>query len=495
MSFTYFDLHIHPVFKTLFRGRKSQLSAWENIEISDAVLGNCFESQSSLKQLFEKRNVNLICVGDHAPEMGTVDQWILRAVAISIYRKFLGITRINRLAKGKVDYQMVHEDEIRNLTKKAPKNSKEKGERKIKILTKMSDYDPKDFNTIYILFHVEGSHMFYEKRNGDDDLKTMLKNVDHYLEDRLLLYATITHLTPNVFCNHAYGNKFLAKGKLMPYKKGLRDFGKELVKKLYSKNVLVDLKHMSWVARQDLYKLRKEQGWDEKPLIASHIGLTGFKVSDRFTYIRSKGIKRGEDIMKVRYNEVPGIIKDTHFNPNSINFYDDDIVEILKSKGLIGISLDNRILGAADPTEMEFVSNDEMVIWLSQTTRAPEDIFDPQHYIYSLKRGENTIEFDEEDIQASKEEFEEMFPQKRKGIKAERPDLSELHLKHFINHLLKIKQVYDVHRGELQDINPWDHICIGSDFDGLISTLHCCRNVTEVERVCKNDQKKSAGLC
>jgi microsomal dipeptidase-like Zn-dependent dipeptidase len=485
MSFKYFDLHIHPVFKTLFRGQKTKISGWTDIDVPDRLLGNCFESQSSLNQLLDpKSKTNLICVGDHAPEMGTLNQWILRVAAIAVYRKFLELKRITQTGNGNISYGDVHIDEIRNLLENAPALPSGRL-RKVKILTNMKDYDEYDFDTLHVVFHVEGSHMFYTDKNQCSDLATMLSNVDRYLKDRLLLYVTITHLTPNAFCNHAYGNKFLAKGKLLPCGRGLRPFGEALVEKIYTNNVLVDLKHMSWVARKELYEFRYRRGWQNIPLIASHAGLTGFSVKERFNYIKPvAGLKLGKDIVKVRYTEVPGLISGTHFNPNSINLYEDDIVEILKSKGLMGISFDNRILGAADPTELEFVSKEEMTIWRAFATSIPDKIIDPVSYDYQkMAKGDEEIIFDEEDEAAAEEEFQSLFPSRIKKSKTtgKRRRQRKKHLEHFINHLLKIKQVADKYPTELKGINPWDHICIGSDFDGLISALHCCMNTKEVE--------------
>jgi microsomal dipeptidase-like Zn-dependent dipeptidase len=46
-----------------------------------------------------------------------------------------------------------------------------------------------------------------------------------------------------------------------------------------------------------------------------------------------------------------------------------------------------------------------------------------------------------------------------------------LHLKYLINNLFHILQV----GGE----QAWDHVCIGSDFDGFIKPIDSCRNVAE----------------
>jgi microsomal dipeptidase-like Zn-dependent dipeptidase len=44
-------------------------------------------------------------------------------------------------------------------------------------------------------------------------------------------------------------------------------------------------------------------------------------------------------------------------------------------------------------------------------------------------------------------------------------------IKYLCNNILHIVQVAGP--------KAWEHICIGSDFDGLVSSIECCRNVTE----------------
>ena len=485
MAFKYIDLHIHTVFKTLFRERENQVSGWENIEVPDGIFGNCFDSQSSLRMMFQKGNINLACVSEHAPERGMVNNIGTRiAAGMPGYKKFLEKTRLDKMGKSDVDYQQIHGEELCHLSNKEVPSDQRCF--KIKPLTPdLSQYDRNDMNTLHIVFNIEGAHMFYEERNCAANLSKMIDIFRSYTRKYHLLYVTVAHLTPNAFSNHADGNKILPNEETWPKGRGIFPNGMQLIDAIYNEGVLVDIKHMSWIARQDLYKERgNNKNWGEKPLIASHAALTGFKFTDRKNYMRrTRCIKEGGKVVKIRYKKKGGLLKDTWFNPNSINLYDEDVVEVLKSKGLIGMNMDKRILGASEKmttgtikkTEIEFISCEESVEWLAKENRSSPRFDKP--YTLGGRKKDQLIP-DKEDQEESDDEFYELFPAiKPKTSK----DKKELHLRFFCNQLLKIKQIAKENEHDLPGINPWDHICIGSDFDGLISTIHCCRNVTEMK--------------
>ena len=488
MSFKYFDLHIHPVFKTLFKNEGDQVSGWIPIAVPDRLLGNCFDSQSCLKMVFSDVCANLLCIGKHAPERGMVFNLATRlASGMPGYAKFMDPSRLKKLHLSLIDYQQVHSEEMKNLFEAPP--YAQKGYR-IQPLKKMSEYDLNNCNTAYVVFHVEGAHMFYERGNQAVNIDNMIRIFNEYRQEHLLLYVTVAHLTPNVFANHADGNKIFPNEETWPSGRGIKPFGERLIAEMYNQNVLVDIKHMSWVSRKDLYDIRQKNGWEHIPLVASHAALTGFKADERMDYIyKIKGIKRAPKVYKVRYKKKDGLLGNTKFNPNSINLYDDEVVTILKSKGLLGINFDKRILGASEKLtggikvkETEFISIEEASEWFGPTSETDfSPIFDD--YTRFGRRGEFIP--DEEDWEESEEEFQELFPKQPSTGKAAKRKISrnraQLHLKYFCNQLLKIKMIADENAAVLQGINIWDHICMGADFDGLISTIHCCSDITKVE--------------
>ena len=218
--------------------------------------------------------------------------------------------------------------------------------------------------------------------------------------------------------------------------------------------MLIDIKHMSFYSRQQFYAFRRKNGYDKIPIIASHMGVTGFAFS-RFKDYQTPVMYGDEYIMSV-YKEVKGIGKRrkdrTDFNPWSINLYDEEILEIIHSGGLIGISLDQRILGFGKNKE-EYFNKDEFEKNTSKTYKKLKKI--PVH----------TADFEEfgasDDLEDARS-FEEESNQRGRKRK---------HLRYLCNNILHIVKI----GGE----KAWDHICIGSDFDGLINPINNCKSCAD----------------
>ena len=115
--------------------------------------------------------------------------------------------------------------------------------------------------------------------------------------------------------------------------------------------------------------------------------------------------------------------------------YDEDITEILASDGLIGVSLDIRILG---------MGNDRQVAHEHEAERLSlnEQLFSVHEH---LAHGQND---------------DDHLPDTR--IQA-----SLAHVEYLCNNLLHIVRVGRKSIGD----RVWDHICVGSDFDGLIVSI------------------------
>ncbi|MEQ8304387.1 MAG: hypothetical protein RIB47_13410 [Cyclobacteriaceae bacterium] len=106
-----------------------------------------------------------------------------------------------------------------------------------------------------------------------------------------------------------------------------------------SKRILIDVKHMSAAARQDFYKSivrpfnRKFENCDNKiPVIASHVGYAGVFGLEELISNANKGLETDD-------------FQVNRFKAWNINLCDEDVIEIHQSNGLIGISLDQRLLG------------------------------------------------------------------------------------------------------------------------------------------------------
>lgn len=474
----FFDLHSHPILKTLFKPQDgNQFSPWISLEPKDGILGNILESQCSLNMLAEKGNINLVCLTLHAPEMGMINQVLLKLAAITFFRQYLDKGRLRSMYSGNEGYQTVFKQEFANLILQPPAG------KNIKLLKSWTEYNKADFKTLHVVFNIEGGHVLYDNENTFKDINLVISNLDTFSQKGyLILYLTPTHLTPNVFITHAYGNKILTKRLLLPKGAGITKPGKQLIDAAYSRNILIDIKHMSLVSRRIFYKIH-QQLYPNKPIIASHIGLTGLSWT-QYSSREFRGVKQKSYGYKIGlYKNEGELDNNTRFYPLSINLFNEDIVAILNCKGLIGLSLDVRILGGKDDInkiQFDFLSNEEFKIITSEN---PEALI--EEMVQKLLEGETdpasiSIDINEEpedieDMEAMEEEFDEYFQETPESMAA-RPHTA-YHARLLVNHLVKILRITEMYNLPL----PWDNICIGSDFDGMVQAVDCCRNVTEFD--------------
>ncbi len=213
-----------------------------------------------------------------------------------------------------------------------------------------------------------------------------------------------------------------------------------------------------------------------------------------------RSIKKARTFVKIRYYKPRGELKETYFNPCSINLYDEDIVYILKAKGLMGLSMDLRIMGGdrdifqdIKPSEKEFLSLEEFAEWETQTPKGEsvtiKDFdFPYPNYLVDANNEINDPIWDEEDI---KDQFEELNDLTQKNVEnminaliPERDIHYKVfkeryleHLRFFVNQLFHIVLTAKKHK---LAIDPWNHICIGSDFDGFIRAIDTCKNSTHL---------------
>jgi hypothetical protein len=182
----------------------------------------------------------------------------------------------------------------------------------------------------------------------------LLEDADLPYWEHRPFFITFAHHFNNTLCGHArsFSNasriildqrKNMDKGVL---RQGTYEVMQELLgldenlKPTGSKRILIDIKHMSAASRSDFYKylLRpfnyKSINKDRKiPVIASHVGYSGI---DRLeVQIKNAQNYREEDQFKVN-----------RFLGWSINLTDEDVIEVHHSRGLIGISFDQHVLGA-----------------------------------------------------------------------------------------------------------------------------------------------------
>lgn len=188
-----------------------------------------------------------------------------------------------------------------------------------------------DENVLLVVPTIEGSHVFCDNNNQRYEDQPILFNVERIKKlEYPPLFISLAHHFYNELAGHAYSlsdglQKFLNQ-----------DFGANtsitglgfkvvdlLLDKTKGKRILIDIKHMSRMVRRQYYDLLKSPEYmgQSIPLIVSHGAVNG---------------------RPTVYSDMDHSSDNGLFHGGDINFYDDELVLIARSKGIFGIQLDER---------------------------------------------------------------------------------------------------------------------------------------------------------
>lgn len=489
-----FDAHFHLLFKHFISSKKSLSNDFKvglAVQIVDEILGGAFDSQSSPKQVSESPlylGVTSLLSVEHA-----FANRMLNFLGIN-FSKVLPLD--HDLFADTKDGKRTYYDEFKRQVKfySDSENALGKKPYNISYLRRGDDvWNSKtqaEINNIlssgdkrYLAFSIEGGHNFsnvpirsrsVKSRNPEIQLKEIQDN--NSLDFMSLNLCHLSYIPEQNLGGFAQGlNKtaqiafksddFLPKTGL-----GLTEIGKRVIRQALtheSKPILIDVKHMSVYTRFQYYRFREKlieenPDVDRLPVISSHTGFTFISMTDYLTKKRFSSVTRDDNegnlICEVsaenrkigQTNDKQN--RDLYANPWSIGLFDEEITEIMESNGFIGISMDQRVLGAAKMRdgkrkkyyEYEFIAGPE---W--------EKLFRDGQF----PTGEEGII---EDI-----------------LKA--PTRAERHIMLFCAHLIYAVRIgYDT-LPWLEGTSPWQHLCIGSDYDGLINPLNGFNNITDMK--------------
>jgi len=253
---------------------------------------------------------------------------------------------------------------------------------------------------------------------------------------------------------------------------GLTELGKKVIKQALThdtKPIVIDVKHMSLYTRLQYYKyrdklVRENPKVDRIPVISSHSGFTFITVDE---FIKERHFKSTKDetndvIVGAQItprNRKIGKTDDLvnsglHCNPWTINFFDEEIIEIMKTGGVIGISLDQRILGSAG-------------IALNSIR---DKYFEPEYiplqewqklFINGEMPGAEAIE----------------------ALEGIGPTREERHIMLLCMHIIHAVRVGYKGLAWAGTDSPWKHLCIGSDFDGMINPINGIDTVLDLKKL------------
>lgn len=450
-----FDFHTHPTFKSFLTAadQDQKDSPWDTFRgKAFQLLAPFLRSQSNFSQM-DCGHVGITVLPIVPLEEGFSELALINSVAT----KFLAISDefIRWINAENFSYNQLFWEEYEHLCRHLEDNG-----RRVNVIRHYEEIDESP-GVLNLIVSMEGSHGL---QNGQrthlieqfEDYRANLRKLKQ--EERFsMLYLTLTHLTWNDVCNHCYGTRISDNDifKPNPGIKGISHEGYQLIDEAYSveegKRVLIDIKHMSALARQELYNYREKKGYQRIPIVASHMGVTGFPLRNLITQIESNTYYAGKnnEYIVVDYKEVPGIGErnrdETDFNPWSINLYDEDIEHIIASDGLIGLSLDQRILGFGRNQEEYFLAQEFHELLSTKVSRPV---------------GQRMAEQDDPDEILA--DYDDLGQNGESDLRAKR----RRHLRYFANNLLHIIRVGGA--------RAWDHVCIGSDFDGLINPINSC---------------------
>lgn len=218
--------------------------------------------------------------------------------------------RVIRLPEGKFRYQLVKN----YLEIEAILNEDENGPR-----------------TIAVVFTIEGLHVLNSNLNKSPNETSFLKNLREIKKwDTPPLIVGIAHHFWNHLCGHAPSfTSLVAKNVDQSEGKdsGITTLGMKVVHELLDdtngKRILIDIKHMNTLSRQQYYALlEKDSRYSNIPIVVTHGAANGLPSAGETE-------QKGSAVAK-------------KLNNTDINFYNDEIVRIAKSGGIFGLQLDER---------------------------------------------------------------------------------------------------------------------------------------------------------
>ena len=468
----FFDFHCHPGLKPQFSDPLTKVTPWDHIDAKlsiardlklriNKLFNEVLNSQSNLTQLVEAE-VKLIGLILHAPEQkvgkALGEKNIVNKGSVSL----INGKQLAYLTEGTHSYTLIKE-ELNWLKIATPPTPGQK----LVILNNAADFDETAAGTVFGAIIVEGLHCFFDDPNDPDAKQIYLQNFHEFTNRHTVLSINLCHMQQNQFCNHAHGIQFFNPAYFYPTQKGITTWGMEMISLMGEKKILVDIKHMSLKSRWELYTHYNPNGDNnfKHPLICTHAGTTGLSIRDRVKYLYNPPADKGQ-VYEVTYlKPLSRHFEKTYHNCSSINLYDEDIENILLSGGIIGVSFDQRILGFADesvipgltvPHDLEYISHLETEFFLGPQPTALPPWPDDDHVWAAA-------------------DFEDLDPSL----------FIDTHRRFLVNNIIHILWIANKHNA-IRMHDAVKQICIGTDFDGLINAIDCCKQTTGLQQLKKD---------
>ncbi len=474
------DTHIHPIMKYVHNERKN---LWKSISgvihisgFLNNIVGIPSFSQADMRRL-ARGNFQVVFCALHPPEHkilftkanSTWDNLVdgVASQVISIPKEKIKLYR-----EASYDHFKQLELELKNLVDGQQKRRKLRvnGKRRkcsYKIVKDYSEVEEivtfnknqDDYFKIAVVLTIEGLHAigrghldFNDTPNphnvDDDNFLSRLDRIKGLSNDggagwsQSPVLINVTHAFDNGISGHAQALAKVMREKLFKYANSggvnepLSPFGKKVIRRMLNldaqpegRRIIPDIKHMSTKTRRDYYEIidahNSQNSDDIIPVIMSHAAVNGKPLLSENNYNPEDSDGEYDD--------------STTFNTWSINLYDDEIIRIHETKGLIGLIMDQRVLAGGEKVRLlrKYINNNH-------------DYGNPFEGM-SDKEAWFSLVFDQ--------------------------------IVHIVTTVMNSNTSIDKKL-------IWDCICIGSDFDGQIDPINTFKKSTDFDKYKKELKKR-----
>ena len=196
---------------------------------------------------------------------------------------------------------------------------------------------PGDAQTIFVVMTIEGLHVLnsdYNEKGLANETSVLANLADMKSWDHPPFFVTFAHHFYNHLCGHAHSldglvgnNTDQSFGRNEPFTELGRKVLHELLSTENGKRIYVDIKHMSARTREEYFSILANEYSDEEiPVIISHGAANGLR-------------SRAEPVIDNPSTSPKLFAED-------INFYDSELLMVARTKGIIGLQLDERRLAS-----------------------------------------------------------------------------------------------------------------------------------------------------
>lgn len=484
----YFDFHTHVLFKQIFDENPNVDARISGSDVT-AIPQNCTDLPNIIQSQIHQSQ--LADFGDEVIT-GAVLYGMESYLATEVIplRKFLKSGSKHKLSETLLkDVSSLTYKTFTKFTLERTLNAYLNAGSSFNILDAAAIGGPLPKSKVNVFFVIEGCHSLVDSHNRylppneffpPDEILT---NLDILLAKVKILSVNPTHLQQSNLCNHAFAMQLAKVDPFIPTGNGLEEDGRKVIQGLFNRGICVDVKHMSYKSRFDLMNdIDGGRFQNMQPVVCTHTGFTGVSFSEWPGYISLKKPVPGKDHLylelaktkQVRNNPPP--IGAPAFNMSTINLFDEEIAWIVSTGGVIGLSMDRRILGHVD-----VVDDEPTGIRDGATLLVDKEFFSKKEW-QALGIPDSEIgQLIEEDDCMNKDELDAITAANIPARNNYFMDHILLHLKHYFQACFNAGIPIEVAQRQ---------ITIGSDFDGLINPFINVETVKAMEDLKKYIKKK-----